>query len=194
MRIFCFTLALIFSLTTTNAATIILDLFEGAGGDGVEITATISDAPNNGVDIILRNDSTIAAVVTTLAIQDSTGLITLQPLNSLDWEAVNSLTIPGASNIGFDTTFGFKPAPPPTRNGLNEGDELTIMLMDADLNEIIRALNSGEMAIAIHVQSIGDAAISSSYVTRKITPEPSVAMMLGLAGVCMILLRKRVSR
>lgn len=191
MRNICITLALIALITTSHAATIILDLFEGAGGEGVIITATINDAPNNGVDIILRNDSTISSVVTTLAIQDSTGLITSQPFNSLDWEAVNSLNIPGASNIGFDTTFGFKPAPPPTRNGLNEGDELTIMLMDANVDEIIRAFNSGEMAIAIHVQSIGDDAISSSYVTRKITPEPSTPMLLGLAGACMILLRRR---
>jgi len=189
MKSIC-TLALIFTLTTSHAATIILDLFEGAGGDGVLITATINDAPNNGVDIILRNESTISAVVTTLAIQDSTGTLT-QPLTSLDWEIVNSLAIPGASNIGFDTTFGFKPAPPPTRNGLNPGDELTIMLMDASANEIIRAFNSGEMAIAMHVQSIGEAAISSSYVTRKITPEPSVAMLLGLSGACMIMLRRR---
>jgi len=45
----------------------------------------------------------------------------------------------------------------------------------------------------MHVQSIGDDAISSSYVTR-VTPEPSVAMMLGLAGVCMILLRRDHNR
>ena len=187
-----FALALIFTLTTSHAATIVLDLFEGAGGDGVLITATISDAPDNGVDIILRNDSTISAVVTTLAINDSTGTLT-QPLTSLDWEVTNALAIPGASNIGFNTTFGFKPAPPPTRNGLNPGDELTIMLMDANVNEIIRAFNSGEMAIAIHVQSIGDDAISSSYSTHRITPEPTIPMMLGIAGACMLIMRRRNS-
>jgi len=187
-----FALALIFTLTTSHAATIILDLFEGAGGDGVLITATISDSPDNSVDIVLRNDSTISSVVTTLAINDSTGTLT-QPLTSLDWEVTNALAIPGASNIGFDTTFGFKPAPPPTRNGLNPGDELTIMLMDANVNEVIRSFNSGEMAIAIHVQSIGDDAISSSYSTHRITPEPTIPMMLGIAGTCMLIMRRRNS-
>ena len=189
MRIFCITLALIFSLTTTNAATIILDLFEGAGGDGVEITATISDAPNNGVEIMLRNDSTISAVVTSFAF-DTGDIIIMQPITSADWAVSNAITIPGASNIGFDTTFGFKALPPPTSSGINEGEELMIVLMDADLNELVQAMNSGTFRIAMHVQGIGDDAISSSYVTR-VTPEPSVAMMLGLAGVCMILLRKK---
>ena len=185
----CITLTLIAIITTSHAATIILDLFEGAGGDGVVITATISEASNNGVEIMLRNDSTIRAVVTSFAIQDSAGLIT-QPLTSLDWITSNSITIPGAATISFDTTYGFKASPPPTKNGINAGDELAIMLMDANANEIIRAFNSGDMVIAMHVQSIGEAAISSSYVT-KVAPEPSVAMLLGLAGVCMIILRRR---
>jgi len=190
MRIFCITLALIFSLTTTNAATIILDLFEGAGGDGVEITATISDAPNNGVEIMLRNDSDISAVVTSFAF-DTGDIIIMQPITSADWAVSNAIAIPGASNIDFDTTFGFKALPPPTSSGINEGEELMIVLMDADLNELVQAMNSGTFRIAMHVQGIGDDAISSSYVT-KVTPEPSVAMMLGLAGVCMILLRRRI--
>ena len=190
MRIFCITLTLIFSLNPlTNAATIIFDLFEGAGGDGVEITATISDAPNNGVEIMLRNDSDISAVVTSFAF-DTGDIIIMQPITSADWAVSNAITIPGASNIDFDTTFGFKALPPPTRNGINEGEELMIVLRDADLNELVQAMNSGTFRIAMHVQSIGDDAISSSYVTR-VTPEPSVAMMLGLAGACMVLLRKK---
>lgn len=53
MKSFCITLTLITVITNSHAATIILDLFEGAGGDGVLITATINDAPDNGVDVIL---------------------------------------------------------------------------------------------------------------------------------------------
>ena len=87
--------------------------------------------------------------------------------------------------------FGFKALPPPTDSGINEGEELVINLMDANLNEIIYAFNSGTIRIAMHVQSIGDDAISSSYVTRKVTPEPSTPMLLGLAAACMILLRRR---
>jgi len=189
MRSFCLNLALICTITTTNAATIIFDIFEGAGGNGVKITATISDAPNNGVEIMLRNDSTISAVVTSFAF-DAGNTIIMQPITSADWAVSNAIKIPGANNINFDTTFGFKALPPPTRSGINEGEELMIVLLDADLNELVQAMNSGTFRIAMHVQGIGDDAISSSYVT-KVTPEPSVAMMLGLAGACMVLLRKK---
>ena len=188
------TLTLITLLHTTQAATIILDLYEGAGGDGVLITATISDAPNNGVEIMLRNESTIRAVVTSFAIQDANGVLS-QPLTSADWAIQNSINIPASSNINFETTFGFKALPPPTRNGINAGEDLLITLMDEDINDIIYAFNSGNIRIAMHVQSIGADAISSSYVTRTtITPEPSTPMLLGLAGVCLLLFRKRDNR
>ena len=189
MKNFCITLVCILSIIEAKAATFLLHLYEGLGGDGVAITATLADSPNNGVDVILRNESTISSVVTAFAFEDSNSIL-MQPITSLDWADTN-VNIPAASNIDFTIDFGFKALPPPTKNGINEGEELVINLMDANLSEIIYAFNSGTVRIAMHVQSIGDDAISSSYVTRKVTPEPSTPMLLGLAGACMILLRRR---
>jgi hypothetical protein len=189
MKNFWITIICISSILEAKAATFLLHLYEGLGGDGVTITATLADSDNNGVDVILRNESTISSVVTSFAFEDTHSIL-MQPVTSLDWADAN-VNIPAASTIDFTIDFAFKALPPPTRNGINEGEELVINLMDANLNEIIYAFNSGTIRIATHVQSIGDDAISSSYVTRKITPEPSTPMLLSLAGACLILLRRK---
>ena len=189
MKSLWITLICILSILEAKATTILLSLYEGLGGDGVAITATLADSPNNGVDVILRNESTISSVVTAFAFEDTNGIL-MQPITSLDWAEAN-VNIPAADTIDFTVDFGFKALPPPTRSGINEGEELVINLMDANLSEIVYAFNAGTVRIAMHVQSIGDDAISSSYVTRKITPEPSTPMLFALASACMVLLRRR---
>jgi hypothetical protein len=182
-------LAILFALhLQTNAATILFDLYEGLGGDGVEITATLNESENNGVDLILSNKSTINSVVTTFAFQDLTGSL-LQPTTTEDWTVNNTLNIPAEGKINFDTTYGFQASPPPTQNGINSGEELLIELMGMTLQEMVYNFNTGDLRIAMHVQSIGQDAISSSYVSRS--PEPTIPLYLGLAGMCLIFFRRR---
>lgn len=184
-------LAILFALyLQTNAATIVFDLYEGLGGDGVQITATLSESENNSVNLILSNQSLINSVITTFAFQDLTGSL-FQPITTEYWTVNNTLNMPAEEKINFDTTYGFKASPPPVKNGINSGEELLIKLTGVTLEEMVYNFNTEQIRMTMHIQSIGEDAISSSYVSRA--PEPTVPLYLGLAGMCSVFFRRRIN-
>ena len=98
--------------------------------------------------------------------------------------------LPGGNNIGFTSSFSFKPTSPPVKDGVDPNETAAFKVSDANNTaDVIAALDSGSLRVGLHVQQIGpNGASSASYAT--IIPEPSSAILLSMAG-CVTLLRRR---
>lgn len=166
----------------------------------VNIKATLSQ---NGInlDVIITNESqpgdgwvtSTVPTVTRIAFEDSAGVLTSPSFaNSppdVVFNANNSVNIPGSNNISFATTYGFTADPPPTTTGIDPGEQFVITFGNTSVTDAAKAFENGNLRIAIHVQQIGLNDKSASFVT--VVPEPSTALLAGIAGILGLLRRKR---
>jgi len=162
-------------------------LFEGDGDAGVDLSFELEQSGGN-LDFIISNNSIINAVVTKVAFEDNSDILTSISLPP-HWSVNNSLNISGSNNIGFSTTLGIVADPPPVISGIHSGEDLTLSLAHVYLGDFVPAINDGSIRVAMHVQSIGYDAISSSYVNTKVKPEISTSM-LGAVGLAATIFRR----
>jgi len=94
--------------------------------------------------------------------------------------------LPSANSISpdFETTSGLYATadnPKPTK-GINPGEQVTLLfdlINGKTFLDTIAALNTGDLRIGLHVQSIGTAGKSESFVNRVPVPEPGTLILLG---------------
>jgi len=156
-------------------------------GTSLEITITNDSAPGDG-----WVTSTVPTI-TKIAFEDDNRLFPSPtfantPPNVV-FNANNSVNIPGSNNIGFMTTYGFTADPPPTTTGIDPGEQFVLSFSNTTVASAIKAINSGELRIGLHVQQIGENDGSASFVTT--VPEPSSMLLIGLAGFVGLLRRRR---
>lgn len=167
----------------------------------ISLNATLSQS-GTSVDVVITNDSIPSngwvtpwkPTVTKIAFDDEINLLPAPTYSNtppiVEFHVDNTVNIPGSNNIGFNTTYGFRADPPPTTIGLDPGEQFTVTFGNTSIKELKKAINSGDVRIALHVQQIGEnAEDSASYVTM--VPEPSSVMLIGLAGFAGLLRRKR---
>lgn len=181
-------------MKTPILAFILFHVFEFGGVsdpsdlEGVSVAVVASQDANFVTFEIINQSIDPDPVVTKVAFGSDNGtefVGHIWLLNDLDVEFVrdDNINIPGANNIGFETWAGFSAAPPPTRNGINGGESMTVS-MDAQ--------NLDSLLIAVHVQAINGG--SASYVADPwpgIKPEPSTPLMLALGGAMCLMRRAR---
>lgn len=166
----------------------------------ININATLSQN-GTSLDVTISNDSTpgdgwITSTVPTVTKigfdVDGVGLPTPTFANNppnIIFNADNSVNIPGSNNISFNTTYGFKADPPPTTTGIDPGETFVVTFANTTVAQAVKAIHDGDMRIAVHVQQIGKNDQSASFVT--VVPEPTSAMLVGLAGLLSLVRRRR---
>jgi hypothetical protein len=108
--------------------------------------------------------------------------------------------LPEGANLipNFVADIAFGAVPPPATNGIddNVGEWLTLsFITDTSLEDILLALENGELRIGLHVISIGEQGLSTSLVTGPsgVVPEPSTYALLGSAlGLVAMAKRRKV--
>ena len=89
--------------TFAHAQLYSLDLFEGVGDDGIDLSFSITQS-NDVLDLLITNDSTVRSVITQIAFEDLYAILPVLPV--LDaWSVNNSVNISGSNNIDFSTTL-----------------------------------------------------------------------------------------
>ena len=132
---------------------------------------------------------------------DNTGLLTsIQSFSTTGTvaftEGATPGNLPGGAGIlpAFSADFSADSDPPAQPNGVNPGEELCVLFnyttegsaQNGFLDELIPALDSGQLRIGIHVQGYASGG-SESFVTDGVTiiPEPA-SMLLAMIGMSLV--------
>jgi hypothetical protein len=129
------------------------------------------------------------------------GAGTAPPDNSVSYSvgAPGSGNLPGGNNVGFDESYLFSTNPPPSKNGIDPGEFLTVSFQSSQgYAAILGALNTGDLRIGMHVQEIGTEGASAAFVSTgtldpgtQAVPEPGSALLVGVVGVILLVRRRR---
>lgn len=115
------------------------------------------------------------------------------PDNAVSYSvAADGGNLPAGQNVGFDSDYLFQTNPPPSKNGLDPGESLTVAFQSLETySDLLGAINSGDLRIGLHVQEIGTRGASASFVNVQAVPEPGGALLLGAVGVILLVRRRR---
>lgn len=138
----------------------------------------------------VNDDLDFDPVVTKVVFGGYNESLTLEAIEAIEASGVSfqrddDVNIPAINSLDFQSSIGFKATPPPTANGINSGELLSIMMETPD--DIDALIGSGDIVVALHVQSINGG--SAAYKTNPF-PEPSVIMLLSVAGFLLLLKRR----
>jgi hypothetical protein len=191
--------------------------FDGPGGltspilDGAEFSLTVSSGPGDSFLFQIANisdpnhpnvtafkptitgiyfdDDALLVDFSSYTIFDSVGTIDFSP------PPPGPVNVPGGNEIGFYADFGLRATPPPTTNGVDPGEFITLQfnaLGGATYADTVSALNIGTLRTALHVQQLGigdDTKYSAGFV--NVVPEPGAALLIAISGLLGILRRRR---
>jgi hypothetical protein len=185
-KLITLTTCLLLSFTSSKAAVILLDVFEGIDTTGISLSVELIQTQNSELKLLVINDSTIQSVITQIAFEDLSSILS-QPTIPSQWDIDNSANIPGSNNISFNTDYGLKSKPSPIQNGIASGEQIEIILPNVNKSDVLYGFENGTIKMAVHVQSIGSNSTSASY--TSLIPEPTSTMLSAL-GMGLILFRR----
>jgi hypothetical protein len=93
----------------------------------------------------------------------------------------------------FDAAFGADSAAPTSHNGIEAGEQMTIIVGlddDATFEDVIGQLGDGSLRIGLHIISL-PCGESISAVSTGIVPEPATIAILGVGGMFVVLRKKK---
>lgn len=188
-------LALVGGLAISSAATAStsFSLFTSNGNQNISSQLAMdTSASGNQVFFTFLNNVGIASSITDIYFDLGTASgFSLSNMSIADQVGVKFSmgaapgNVPGGNTIGFTADSGLSADSdaPVAPNGINAlGDYLTIsaLLSSGTYDALLRDLRSGMFRVAMHVQAIGTAGGSDSYVTTAV-PLPAAAWLFGSA-------------
>jgi hypothetical protein len=186
---------------STGESQLQVDILDGGG---------IFRVVNHTVSFVIKNIGTNQSTVTDIFFMDQRGLLESILLIDDSQPGVdythpsNQNNLPGGAAVGFFANDGFSamPTPPPSQNGIDPGESVTIVFAFANIflrdddgdgedeehfttfDSIIESLQDGSFQIGMRVQNFVDGG-SESFLNIVPVPLP-VPMFAGLAGLGLI--------
>ena len=147
-------------------AQLAVDVTAGPAAGQVSFLFTNTGSEDSSITAVYFDDGTLDGIASIL---DGTGV---------DFEeGANPSNLPAGNTVGFDASFSADSEPPTQPNGVNPGQELTIifdLLTGEDFAGTLAALADGSLRIGLHVQGF-ESEGSESFVN---VPEPALALLL----------------
>jgi hypothetical protein len=159
---------------------------------GTQLSIDVTDAGSGTVRFTFQNAGPIGSSITDIYFDADVSLLdfgsaTLQNGSGVNYSfGASPANLPAGNSVGFSASFGLDSNPPIPANGINPNETLAVVLALAGTNtfdSVISALFAGLLRIGLHVQAIGSAEGSDSYISQ--TPLPGALPLLasGLAGL-----------
>ncbi len=161
----------------------------------LDLYVVVSDPEPGHVDFTFHNQSLVDSSIARIYFDDDS-LLNFYDITGGSGTSFSQPATPGNLPAGntlepsFVTTdeFGFKGGPPAPQNGINPGEQLTIIfnISPGTFTQVLDGLNTGALRIGTHVIALPDGS-SESAVT---VPEPATVCLLGL-GTLFFLPKRR---
>ncbi len=173
-----------------------------------QLFMSIEAVGSNQVRFIFHNKGPHASVVEEIYF-DTPDQALLEDLASAEFEyiavsdalsfAVNDRNpnLPGGNTIGFDESFSAYAKAPAPRNGIDPGEQLGILfdlVGTATYQDVINALESGNLRVGLHVIAYADGGSESFVNNTTPVPLPATIWLLGAGLTTMIASRMRRGR
>lgn len=151
-----------------------------SGGAAAQFTLTVTDLGGGQVSFEFSNLGPIASVITQIYWDDNASVLDFPAVTLPSNWAVPATPgdLPSGGNVGFAADFSADANNPQPDNGIDVGESATFVFNlqgGATFNDLIAALNSGDLRVGMHVQALNGT--SDSFVTQ--VPEPASVLLLG---------------
>jgi hypothetical protein len=161
----------------------------------LDISVVVSSTDPELVDFTFYNNSLVGSSVARIYFDDDS-LLSFYDITDGSGTSFSKPAAPGNLPAGntldpsFVTTdeFSFKGGPPAPHNGINPGEQLTVIfnIEAGTFSDVIYGLDTGALRVGAHVIALPDGS-SESIVT---IPEPATVCLLGL-GTLLFLPKRR---
>jgi len=154
---------------------------------GMQLSVTVEKVDTSKVAFAFRNDVGIASSITQIYFYDGvfiTGAPTTEEVGvKFLADSAQGGGLPGLSKqASYVLQASVDSEPPVSKNGINSNADLLRLTFDlfpgATYDSVVQGMQTGKFLIGLHVQAIGSAGDSDSY----ITPVPG-ALLLGSLGL-----------
>lgn len=186
---------------TAQAQSIPFAIFENSSGvdtGGLNLSLSLHDG-GTYADLVIANNSTIGGVVTKVYVEKpSSFTVSNITINNAGvgskWSANAGGGVPGSialySGAWEGTVASFKANPSPMKNGIGEGQFLSLRLNlgSSSFEELAAALAAQDLRLVAHIQGLGNTGEYSVWGTT--IPAPASAALLG-AGFVGVVRRRR---
>ncbi len=180
-----------------------------------QLTVEVDERAPGQIGFALANVGSIASIVTGLFFHDSLGLFksgeVAEQSKGVSFQAgKKNANLPGGKPLGFETDLSFSRA---SKGGVGNGIDnaaflsefavFSLTLAAGDLKSVLSALDDGSLRLGLHVQSIGSAKGSDSFVSSSRLGDggnvnvPDSGSNLALAAVSLLALfatRRAIAR
>jgi hypothetical protein len=168
-----------------------------------QLSVEVTSFNGNQVQFLFANSGPVASSITTIYFDDDSLLSNPQiqdtpPLVDFDTSATPA-DLPGGDSIvpAFvaNAALSTQRVNPPPDTGVNPGETVTIifdLLAGNVFQNVLEDLDTGDLRIGLHVQSIGQSGGSDSFVNvgNKV-PEPGTLILLGAGLLGLWVIRRR---
>lgn len=169
-----------------------------------QLSVDVSDAGGGLMSFLFKNIGSIGGSIANVYFDDDAGVLTgiSSVINGagVGFSVGGSPTdLPSGGTVGFSSDYTASADPPPSSNGVEPGEELTLLMSIAGgsgASDVLTAMSAGTLRLGMHVISIeqpGGGDVSESFVNDPpgtIIPLPTGAG-LAATGLALLGVRRR---
>lgn len=180
---------------TANAQTIPFAIFENSSGvsvGGLDLALTLHNG-GSYADLVIANNSTIGGVITKVFVENPSSFSVSNITINNDgvgskWSSNAPGNVPGSisqySGVWEGTLASFKANPSPMKNGIGEGQYLSLRLNlgSSSFEELAAAIAGQDLRLVAHIQGLGNKGDYSVWGSTVPTPGAAAILAVGGAG------------